>query len=251
MRPDLAAAVTRSWLALAGAGTWFTGAERLEIAAEVRNARQCKLCAERKSALSPYTVAGVHDRIDTPTDAYSGPGSDVASEALSASMVEAIHRLSTDAGRITQSWIESLQRDGLQDCEYVEIIGVVALITALDTLDYALDGTVDRALPEAEPGTPDRHRPPGAVRDLAWVATLSPETLSPGDPDPFSRFGAVNIHRAISLVPQAVIDFFDLDEELYLPDDQIRDFDNDYRAISHAQIELMAGRTSALHGCYY
>lgn len=45
-------------------------------------------------------------------------------------------------------------------------------------------------------------------------------------------------------MPQEAINFFDLDVELYLKDDEIRDFDNEYRAISHAQIELIAGRTA-------
>ena len=60
-----------------------------------------------------------------------------------------------------------------------------------------------------------------------------------------------NIHRALSLVPQEVINFFDLDVELYLKDHEIRDFGREYRALSHPQIELLAGRVSALHGCYY
>ena len=44
---------------------------------------------------------------------------------------------------------------------------------------------------------------------------------------------------------------FDLDVELYLKDSEIRDFANEYREISHAQIELIAGRASAINGCYY
>ncbi len=57
--------------------------------------------------------------------------------------------------------------------------------------------------------------------------------------------------RAMSLVPRAVIDFFDLDEALYLPNDAIRDFDNEYRALDHRQMELVAGRVSALNQCFY
>jgi len=36
-----------------------------------------------------------------------------------------------------------------------------------------------------------------------------------------------------------------------LPPAAMRDFDNEYRAIDHAQIELVAGRVSALNQCVY
>ncbi len=238
MRDSLAHAVEVAWKRLASAGTWWTGAERLAIAAEARQSQACGLCQQRKAALSPYTVDGEHDTI--------GETTPVA--------VEAIHRLATDAGRITESWISSLLTDAngaaLAETEYVEIIGVVTMVTALDKLDLAL-GRPLHALPEPIAGAPARRRPVGARKNLAWVSTLAPEDVSAGDPNPYPVHGDKNIHRGLSLVPQEVFNFFDLDVELYLKDHEIRDFANEYRAISHAQIELIAGRTSALNGCYY
>jgi hypothetical protein len=108
-----------------------------------------------------------------------------------------------------------------------------------------------RALAPAQDGSLTRHRPAGAKRNLAWIATVAPEDVESGDPNPYPLHGDKNIHRALSLVPQAVIDFFDLDVELYLRDHEIRDFTTEYRAISHAQIELIAGRASAINGCFY
>ena len=116
----------------------------------------------------------------------------------------------------------------------------MATITALDTFDETL-GAPLRKLPEAGGGMPVRRAPAGAKRDLAWVPTVAPEDLSRDDLDPYARHGHLNIHRALSLVPQEVVHFFDLDVALYLNDKEIRDFDNEYRALSHAQIELMAG----------
>ena len=52
-------------------------------------------------------------------------------------------------------------------------------------------------------------------------------------------------------MPQEVLNFFDLDVELYLKDHEIRDFTQEFRALSHVQMELLAGRVSALNGCYY
>ncbi len=65
VREDLTAAHRRTWQRLAYAGNWWTGAERVAIAAEMRQARHCKLCTVRKNALSPHTIEGVHDRDST------------------------------------------------------------------------------------------------------------------------------------------------------------------------------------------
>lgn len=234
IREPLARERERAWERLSAAGTWWTGAERLAIAAESRRARSCPLCRARKEALSPYLVEGAHD----------------ACSPLPAAAVEVIHRLTTDAGRLTRKWLAGVLADGLGEEQYVEIVGVVAVIVALDTFDLAL-GLPERALPVAKPGAPTRRRPAGAKRDLAWVSTVAPEALGPGDIDPYKVHGVKNIHRALSLVPQEVLNFFDLDVELYLKDHEIRDFTREYRALSHVQMELLAGRVSSLNGCYY
>ncbi len=233
-RPALVNAIELAWHRLASPGTWWNGAERLAIVKQVRNAADCDLCKRRKESLSPYTVTGEHP----------------AADGLTTEALEAIHRLTTDASRCTGRWVKSITGDQLSEEQYVEIVSIVATVTGLDTLDLAL-GRARRALPPPTTGNPTRHRPAGAIKDLAWVATLSPETVSADDPDPFPLHGSINIHRAMSLVPQEVINFFDLDVELYLKDHEIRDFEHEFREISHAQIELIAGRASAINGCYY
>lgn len=234
VRRDLADAVERAWLHLSGPGTWWTGAERLRMVAEARHASDCPLCRQRKAALSPYTVPGSHRSLGE----------------LPEVVVEVVHRIRSDAGRLTERWMLGCLAAGLTDAEYVEIVGVVATITALDTFAAAM-GAPPRPLPEARPGEPTRRRPKGARKTIAWVPTLTPEDLAPDDVDPFTRYGAVHIQRALSLVPDSVIGFFDLDIALYLPQDAIRDFGTEYRAISHAQLEFIAAKASSINGCYY
>ncbi len=48
IRPDLPDAFRHTWKKVAEPGTWLTGAERVAIACEVRNAQLCGLCSERK-----------------------------------------------------------------------------------------------------------------------------------------------------------------------------------------------------------
>lgn len=236
-RPALVAALDEAPRCLARPGTWWSGPERVAIAAEVRRARDCRLCRARKASLSPAHVAGVHDVDATHT-------------ILPAAAVEAAHRLATDAARIGARWVTDAAAGPLGEERYVELLSIVAIETALATFDRAL-GRRPAPLPAPEPGPPTALRPAGARRDLAWVATVAPEHVAPGEPNPYPLHGDKNIHRALSLVPQAVIDFFDLDVELYLKDHEIRDFAREYRAITHAQIELIAARVSAINQCFY
>ena len=234
IRESLAKAVEEAWLRLSRPGTWWSGKDRVAIAAEARHAGVCELCRQRREALSPYTVPGEH----------------MSHAGLPKEAVEAIHRLKTDASRITEKWVRETVDGVLGEERYVEIVSIVAIMTALDTFDHALGRSL-RALPAPLAGAPARRRPSGARRDLAWVATLAPEAVANGDTNPYPVHGEKNIHRALSLVPQEVFNFFDLDVELYLKDHEIRDFEREYRAISHSQIELLAGRASAINRCFY
>src|SRR5688500_12860794 len=97
VRDDLAEAHERFWRRLAAPGAWWSGAERVAIAAETRAARGCRLCGERKQALSPSAVSGTHDR---------------ATE-LSSAAVEAIHRVTTDPGRLSRAWLDRTLAEGV------------------------------------------------------------------------------------------------------------------------------------------
>ena len=61
VREDIREAHQVVFRGFAKAGTWWTGSERLAIAAEARAARDCSLCAKRKAALSPFSIDGEHD----------------------------------------------------------------------------------------------------------------------------------------------------------------------------------------------
>ena len=241
MRKELAETQDQAWRRLASAGTWWTGAERVAIAAETRNARDCPLCAARAAALSLMAVHGTHARLDSP---------------LSDAAIEAIHRIRTDPGRLGETWFLRLREAGLDEAEYVELVSIVAVVSAVDTFRRAA-GLAAWTLPVPLPGDPTRHRPAGARPGLAWVATLAPEDVTRDDPDlylehpgPRARYGA-NIHRALSLVPDSMIHWWDMLEAMYQSSAQMRDFGRDYRAVTHAQIELLAARVAALNRCEY
>ena len=237
IRADLDRAYERAWRHLAAPGTWWDGARRLAMVEACREALDCALCRERAAALSPFGVEGTHDStVDLPDN-----------------VVEVVHRIRTDSGRLTESWFDRMMDTGLSETEYVEIVGVVSVATALDTLAKGL-GIPPRPLPDPLPGSTFRHRPANARKTLAWVATLEPADVTDADPNPYGDKTpdlVANIHRGMSVVPAEVAAFFELDDTIYLPQFALKDFANEYRAISHAQMELVAARVSLINRCRY
>ena len=121
------------------------------------------------------------------------------------------------------------------------------------TIRQDLESPKPRPLPASRPGNPTKCRPVAARQQMAWVSTLDPQdAIGTEDEDLYAgRPTAAHIYQAMSLVPNSVKGFFDLVVNQYLPPQAMTDFDNEYRAISHAQIELVAGRVSALNQCVY
>jgi hypothetical protein len=236
MRQELGDALSTAWFALGKPGVWWAGAERVKIAGETRAARSCALCRKRKIALSPHAVSGSHD----------------AASELSESAIEAIHRIVSDPGRLSEAWYRRTTSSGLSDEAYVELLSVVAITTAIDTFDRAC-GAPPRPLPDPLPGAPTRQRPRGAKPGVGWMPMLAPEDVMSDDPPLYTSGGRVggNVHRALSLVPSAMMQFWDMFETMYLPQDAMRDFAREYRAISHAQIEMLAARVAVRNQCVY
>ena len=233
VRGEIADAHRRAWARLAAPGAWWTGAQRVAIAAEVRQAPNCRLCSEAKQALSPFSLGGEHDAV---TD-------------LPAAAVDAAHRVVTDPGRLTRSWVEKLATDGLDDAHYVELVGVVVTVLSVDVLCLGV-GAELHPLPEPEPGEPSRRRPDGLEDAGAFVPMIS------------SRIGkrmklwegpiGPNVIRALSLVPDEVLQLRDLGSAHYLPDTVVASIGKaPGRTLDRAQIELVAARVSALNECFY
>ena len=235
IRGDLAAAQARAWTRIARPGAWWDGAQRVAIAAETRNAALCRLCRARKEALAPSAVAGTHDSLG----------------ALPEPVVEIVHRVATDPGRLSERWYRGIIAGGLGEERYVETISIVAHTVAIDTMARGL-GRDPQPLPAPQPGAPSGYRPRGAKPGPAWVPWVEPDDATDGELVHYpSDRPAANIMKALSLVPEEAEGFFDLVTRQYLPGAAMRDFTREYRAISHAQIELLAARVSALNQCLY
>lgn len=219
---------------LAAPGSWFDSAERLAMAAESRQAPHCSLCQERKAALSPLAVHGEHDRARDLPDA----------------LVDVIHRVRTDPGRLSKAWFEGVKRQGLDDGPYVEAVGVVTLLAGIDFFCLAL-GIPPHPLPRPRTGEPSGYRPEGLSDGGAWLPMLAPEDARGPEADLYGSDPFVpNIARALSSVPGHVRALRELSNAHYLPFAGLTD-PGARRNLDRLQIELVAARVSALNECFY
>jgi len=235
VRDDIAASHNRFWNRMANAGTWFNAELRVAIAAEVRAAYSCVLCRERKAALSPTHVSGVHDHTGALTDL----------------MVEVIHRVTTDPGRLTKSWFDDVITQGLSEGEYVEIIGTLVALVSIDDFCFGI-GVPLNPLPEPRDGEPSRYTPEGLGMDSAWVPTIGASKVAKAESDLWEPGRIGNVIRAMSLVPDEVRTLNDLGDVHYVPKEQMMNCRGAPRGtLSRLQIEIIASRVSARNGCFY
>ena len=237
IRNDLVAVNRKTWDRIASAGCWWTGAERVAIATETRNARDCSFCRKRKSALSPNAVQGEHDSDH---------------DVLAKAAVDTVHRIVTDQSRLSADWVKGLADQGITDAHYIELLGIIVAVISIDSFHFAM-GLPPEPLPEPKPGEPSSYRPCGLNAGDAWVPMLTSSTIAEAERDLFPPLPQVpNVLRALSLVPDAVRSLTEQSGVYYLAPLDIADpTQSANRAISRQQMELVAARVSLLNECFY
>ena len=155
--------------------------------------KDARCARSEKQRYRPTTTVGDHDHLG----------------GLPDPIVEVVHRIVTDPARLTRRWFEAVTDAGLSDADYVEVVGVVAQVIALDTFAHAL-GIAARSLPDACAGEPSRQRPHGVKDNGSWVPTIVPGDHGPDEADLFDGIGRSNIWSALSAVPHEMRGFFDV-----------------------------------------
>lgn len=236
IRTDLPEAFRKTWEHIAAPGSGWSSEERVAIAHEARQAETCALCLERKSALSPNAVQGKHDH----------------GEGLPDAAIEAIHRISTDSGRLGKTFFEQTKAAGITDAQWVEFIGIVSSLKSIDTFCRALGLPIER-LPEPGGGEATGYRPEGATMSGGWVPMIREKHLAEPERMLYEGYSVTGgVLRAMSLVPNEVWNLHTISEPMYLPTRHVMDFRaSGDRAIDRMQIELLASRVSHLNECFY
>jgi hypothetical protein len=205
--------------AVARAGDWLTGDERIATWREVRDSRTNLLDQARREAVSPDAVAGEHH----------------ATAELSASAVEVVHRTASDPGRLTRRWADE-HIATLGEEIYTELVGVTAIVTVLDRFDRAM-GRPERELPEPSGGQPARIRPDDVGDVGAWVSQSTGPTRA-------------NVSRTLSLVPTTNLVWRQLVDTHYSRGAEFTNLRWEF-PLSRPQAELVATRTTSLNECFY
>jgi hypothetical protein len=235
VRDELRTAHRLIWEHVRAPGNWWTGTQRVAMAAEARRATNCPLCRARKKALSPSAVIGEH--VDT--------------GALPPNVVDVVHRIRTDPGRLSRAWFEGVVAAGLDAPHYVELVAVVTLVTGVDFFCRSL-GLASFPLPDPVPGMPSCRLPASARPGTAWVPMIAPEDATGPEADLYPPAPFVpNIVRALSLVPDAVRTMWRSSDAHYLPVAEIGNPAARPAALDRMQTELIAARVSALNECFY
>jgi hypothetical protein len=200
VRPELLAAFERVWSELGRPGTWWTGDQRVAIAAAARRAFQ---------------------------------GDDTADPDLPRAASAAAHRIAAEPAAASEAWVAEVI-EGLGELRYVELVGIVARVVAVDTFCRLTGrGVVD--LPEPSPGQPSREPPPsGLRRNRAWVSMAVPKPP-----------------HVLGAVPAAEVAMIDLTDRLYMTDAQMADPDFRRGDLHRTQMELVAATVSHGNECFY
>lgn len=204
---------------VAAPGDWLTGAQRLAVWREVRASRTDVLDAARRRALSPNAVVGRHD----------------ATDELSASAMDVVHRTASDPGRLTRAWADE-HIEALGEETYTELIGVTAIVETIDKFRAAM-GLDEWALGDPVAGEPTRVRPDGVGDVGAWISQTTGPTVA-------------NVSRTLSLVPTTNHVWRQLVTTHYSRGPEFLNMRWDL-PLTRPQTELVASRTTALNECFY
>jgi hypothetical protein len=199
-RPALRQAIEDTWLELAGPGAHLDGEERVALAAAARAFRA---------------------------------GLPISAAPLSAADLEAVEKLTLASGTTTGEWVPRIC-DQIGELRYIELVGVVARVTAVDTF-FRLTGADQLPLPTPRPGGPSNEAvPDGAKLNRTWVRMVKPT--------PPAVLGAV---------PSAMYAMVALTDELYMPEEEMVDPDWRRGDLHRTQVELVAASASHVNECFY
>jgi len=199
--PKLRRLFSRTWGHVAAPGTWWTGPERIAIAHLARANRR---------------------------------GSDDRDPLLPAAASDAVARLAATPATTTQTQVGAVI-DGIGLGRYVELVGIVSEVVAIDTVTRLLGCDLE-PLPTPLDGSPSRDPVPPAVKKRsAWVAMASP----PIPPN------------VLAAVPAAQQTMIEITEALYMTGPEMADPDITKDGLHRTQIELVATSTSLANECFY
>jgi hypothetical protein len=235
LRPDIHQAFSAYRVWLSQPGQWLTGATRIEIARATRQATQCQACTAFKDHLSARSLDEQHSCCtDLPRDI----------EVM-------VHRIVNDQNRIGPSDIERLEDSLGPIYAYVELLGIVVCHFSIDEFYRGL-ALPELGWPDPVAGKPDGYLPALLESETSWVPMIPRDQVQPAEADLWPGNRGANVLRALSAVPGAVRAWQNLSSVMSLSLAGMAEMiQPPNRQLSRMQMELIAGRVSALNQCLY
>jgi len=221
VRDDLADAHRLAREHIAAPGSWFTGAQRVELAQTVM------LALADLDPLPPWVCVSTSGRLD---------GSLVAPVAAH----DFAYRLARHAGTITLDVYERVSRD-IGELPFVELCAVVSTVAAVWHFCRNI-GVPVPPLPAAVDGAPSGDQPEQlAGAELNWVPVAAPADQTAA------------VVQAYTAVPGEQRNTWRMADAQYMPNDDMVNPAWTRRAggLSRAQMELVAARVTQLRDCFY
>ena len=220
IRSDLAEAHRLAWAHIASPGTWWTAAQRVELAGTVKQA------IDDDDPLPPWVGVSTSDEWG---DDHVAP--DVAHDMA--------YRIGRHAGTITAD-VARVAMDELGELPYVELCAIASTVGAV--VHFCRNVGIDVPdFPEPVEGEPTREQPELATPELNWVPVAVPadETAA--------------VVQAYTAVPAELENTWRMADAQYMPASEMIHPDWMRRAdgLTRAQSELVAARVAQLRECFY
>ena len=220
VRQDLVRAHNQAIAALSKPGTWWTGAQRRELALTAQ------LAISESEPVAPW--------VGVSTVANKLPMSLTAPKIAH----DAIYRISRHAATLTREWYEKVTAE-INPLAFVELCGIACTIAPVMAFRRALSLPAVVIEP-AELGQPSNQKPNDIVSaQLNWVPVVGP-----ADKD-------AAVVQAFTAVPETNRMIWAMADAQYIPDKEMVDPNWTRGTLSRVQIELVATRVSQQRECFY
>lgn len=220
VRSDLVAAQKAAWRHVTSPGASWSGVARAAIAETAIAA------LDDTDPLPPWVTPTAAGR-ETPGD-----------EILTDVVVDAVDRIARHASSLTDGWYQAQLDRGIDPVAYVEMVGVVVAVAAVDGF-FRAAGLQRPPLPAAVVG-----EPPGQHPHVEPATLNSVPVAVPAD-----QMAAVV--QGLSAAPQEWDNVARLHAAQYVPVDEMGELGWSRGTLSRSDMELVAARLSAARECFY
>lgn len=220
IRPDLVAAQAEAWRHVTSPGASWTGFERAAIA-EVALA-----ALDDADPIAPWESATTTGRT-TP-----------AAACLPPAVADAVYRVARHAATLTERWYQAQLERGLHPIAYVEMVGIVAAVAAVDGF-FRAAGLERPPLPAPTLGEPHGRHPQVEAATLNWVPVAAPADQKAA------------VVQGLSAVPAEWATVALLSGAQYIPIDEMGELGWSRGTLSRGEMERVAARLSSARECFY